>query len=1094
MFTLGKGKARTTHESPITVVASARACGVKILLQLFFMQTQIMSKANDVNGAGPKISRAGFASDTGAGVARSVTSEFPTNGFKATHKIKKDGKFRVASLNVGTLRGKSLEVVGILSERRVDVCCLQEVRWKGGGAKVATYKLFWKGGEKGEAGVGVMVEKRWIDKVLKVERLNERCMLLRLMCEGEVVNILSVYAPQVGREREEKEEFWQDLSEFVGEIPSEEKIILAGDLNGHIGERAEGYEEVHGGFGYGVRNGEGESILEFAKQQKLVVCNSFFKKEKEKFITYNSGGNRSMLDYILVRSRDRRYIINWNSVGGMECVKQHKLVMCDMKLREQRGLEKKKYEPRIKIWKLREWDIREKFKKRVKEELCNKECGEGVNETWTEMRDVLRSAATEVCGIRRGPPRHRETWWWTREVEEVVRYKRKCFRKWKRSKSVQDKGEYVRARQKAKKVVAKAKDRANEELADELESDEGKQKIFKMAKQMSRERADVTKVNCIKDSRGRLILDEIGKKRVWKEYMEKLLNEENEWDGEVGAEKKEGPECEISKEEVEKVMRRMKTGKAAGQSGIVTEMIKAMGEEGILWITELCNRIVWERKIPDDWQRSTLVPIYKGKGDPLECGSYRAIKLLEHGMKILEKVLERRLRQIVELDEMQFGFTPGRGTTDAIFIVRQMQEKYRAKKRPLYYAFVDLEKAYDRIPREVVRWALREAGVDEWLVDTVMCTYKNARTVVQTDDGLTEEFEVGVGLHQGSALSPVLFIIVMDRVCRKIRGGLPWELLYADDLALMAQDLDELRDKLRKWKRDMEAKGMRVNLGKTKVMWGGSDCRRDYGVKFPCAVCDKGVGSNSILCEKCEKWTHKKCSGVKGSLSRVNNFECSRCSREAKSEGVENSDEMEIEPGLGVERVDRFCYLGEMLGEEGGADLAVANRVGKAWGKFNTMAPLLCNKSITGKVKGMLYMACVRSCLLYGSETWALTKENERKLVNTENRMIRKMSRLRDGIPVDMTRQEMGVMAISEAIKLGRLRWFGHVKRRDEGNWVRKCMDMEIEGKNPKGRPKRTWRQVVKDDLKLMGVEEEEAEDRDCWRFRLDCMKFLANL
>ena len=75
-------------------------------------------------------------------------------------------------------------------------------------------------------------------------------------------------------------------------------------------------------------------------------------------------------------------------------------------------------------------------------------------------------------------------------------------------------------------------------------------------------------------------------------------------------------------------------------------------------------------------------------------------------MKILEKALESRIRQIVELDEMQFGFTPGRGTTDAIFIVRQLREKFRAKGRPLYYAFVDLEKAYDRIPREVVRWAL----------------------------------------------------------------------------------------------------------------------------------------------------------------------------------------------------------------------------------------------------------------------------------------------------------------------------------------------------------------------------------------------------
>ena len=190
------------------------------------------------------------------------------------------------------------------------------------------------------------------------------------------------------------------------------------------------------------------------------------------------------------------------------------------------------------------------------------------------------------------------------------------FQKWTRSKSEQDRGEYVRARQRARKAVSKAKERGNDELAKELESEEGKQKVFRVAKQMARERVDVTKVNCLKDSQGRLILDESGKKRVWKEYMEKLLNEENEWDGEVEAGKKEGSECEICKEEVEWVMRRMKTGKAAGQSGIVTEMIKAMGEDGVIWMTEICNRIVRERRIPEDWQRSVLVPIYKGKGVP----------------------------------------------------------------------------------------------------------------------------------------------------------------------------------------------------------------------------------------------------------------------------------------------------------------------------------------------------------------------------------------------------------------------------------------------------------------------------------------------
>ena len=102
------------------------------------------------------------------------------------------------------------------------------------------------------------------------------------------------------------------------------------------------------------------------------------------------------------------------------------------------------------------------------------------------------------------------------------------------------------------------------------------------------------------------------------------------------------------------------------------------------------------------------------------------------------------------------------------------------------------------------------------------------------------------------------------------------------------------------------------------------------------------------------------------------------------------------------------------------------------------------------------------------------------------------MNGLREGIPVEKIRQEMGVIAINDAIKLGRLRWFGHVKRREEGNYVKRCMDMDIESRNPKGRPKRTWRQVVREDLKLMGVEEEE--DRDYWRFRLDCMRFMASL
>jgi len=129
---------------------------------------------------------------------------------------------------------------------------------------------------------------------------------------------------------------------------------------------------------------------------------------------------------------------------------------------------------------------------------------------------------------------------------------------------------------------------------------------------------------------------------------------------------------------------------------------------------------VKEGSIPDDWKSSVVLPVYKGKGDPVECGSYRGIKLLEHAMKVVERIFEHRIRQQIEIDDMQFGFVKGKGTTDA-----------RVKGKKVYFGFVDLEKAFDRVPREVISWAMRKLRVKEWLVSAVMSVYADAKTVVR---------------------------------------------------------------------------------------------------------------------------------------------------------------------------------------------------------------------------------------------------------------------------------------------------------------------------------------------------------------------------
>ena len=165
-------------------------------------------------------------------------------------------------------------------------------------------------------------------------------------------------------------------------------------------------------------------------------------------------------------------------------------------------------------------------------------------------------------------------------------------------------------------------------------------------------------------------------------------------------------------------------------------------------------------------------------------------------MKVVERIFEHRIRQQIEIDDMQFGFMKGKGTNDAIFMARQMQENFRVKGKKLYFGFVDLERAFDRVPREVISWAVHKLGVEEWLVSAVMSMYADAKTVVRTVYGNSKSFEVKVGMHQGSALSPLLFVIIMEAISREFGVALPWELLYADDLAVIADTEEELIKRL----------------------------------------------------------------------------------------------------------------------------------------------------------------------------------------------------------------------------------------------------------------------------------------------------------
>uniref|UniRef100_A0A914XAH1 Endonuclease/exonuclease/phosphatase domain-containing protein n=1 Tax=Plectus sambesii TaxID=2011161 RepID=A0A914XAH1_9BILA len=212
----------------------------------------------------------------------------PRNG---RARLKKQA-FRVATLNIGTLTGRGRELADLLRRRRVHVASLQETRWKGAKAKDLGdgYKLLYNVGVSGRNGVGIVICDELKDKVVDVQRVSNRLMLVKLDMKEGLVNIVSAYAPQGGCSSEDKADFWQLLDGVMQSVPAQEQVLVLGDLNGHLGVARTGYERVHGGHAIGNRNQEGEEVLAFALAYDMALTNTYFKKKDEQLATYSSGG------------------------------------------------------------------------------------------------------------------------------------------------------------------------------------------------------------------------------------------------------------------------------------------------------------------------------------------------------------------------------------------------------------------------------------------------------------------------------------------------------------------------------------------------------------------------------------------------------------------------------------------------------------------------------------------------------------------------------------------------------------------------------------------------------------------------------------
>ncbi|KAK3529362.1 hypothetical protein QTP70_029477, partial [Hemibagrus guttatus] len=236
----------------------------------------------------------------------------------------------------------------------------------------------------------------------------------------------------------------------------------------------------------------------------------------------------------------------------------------------------------------------------------------------------------------------------------------------------------------------------------------------------------------------------------------------------------------------------------------------------------------------------------------------------------------------------------------------------------------NLEKAYDRVPREELWYCMRKSGVAEKYVRVVQDMYERSRTVVRCAVGQTEEFKVEVGLHQGSALSPFLFAIVMDQLSEEVRQESPWTMMFADDIVICSESREQVEENLERWRFALERRGMKVSRSKTEYM---------------CVNEREGSGTVRLQGEE-------------------------------------------------VKKVQEFKYLGSTVQSNGECGKEVKKRVQAGWNGWRKVSGVLCDRKISARIKGKVYRTVVRPAMLYGLETVSLRKRQESELEVAELKML----------------------------------------------------------------------------------------------------------
>ena len=961
--------------------------------------------------------------------------ESPREASAPTTLLTTKTKTRIGTWNIRTLMetGKSSQVCREMHRYNLKILGLCETRWIGTGRIRLTSgdTIIYSGQAEGQPhmhGVALLMTPEATRALLSWEPVSPRILTARFYSKGRKVTIIQCYAPTNTADIADKEEFYEQIQAIIDKTPKRDLKILMGDLNAKVGSDNTNKEFIMGKHGIGEQNENGEFFTDFCAFNDLVIGGTIFPHKTIHKTTWISpdGKTENQIDHITIGRKWRRSLHDVRVKRGADAASDHHLVVATLLIK----LKAYNDQARRPLHKFNVHSLKEKEKKEeFKIELRNKFSvlsllpEETVEEQWHSLREVWTTTCNTILGKK--TRQHKEwltTGTWTL-IADRKHLKHQISQTQEQEKKKELQARYWEINRQVKRSARKDKRNFIEELTEEAETAAGQRnmkRVYDITRTLSGKNSNPSRP--VKDKNGNTISDADGQRARWAEHFKETLNRPPPPTPPDIPPPTELLDININpptKAEITKAIKSLKSGKAAGPDGIPPEALKADTQTSTDMLYPLLHKIWEQERVPEDWKKGHLVKLSK-KGDLSSCNNWRGIMLLSVPGKVLTRIILERLKTALDktLRDEQAGFRQDRSCTDHIATLRIIIEQSLEWQTPLYTVFVDFQKAFDSVDRDVIWRLMYHYGFPPKFVTIIQQLYEHATCQVIHDGKLTEPFTVQTGVRQGCLLSPTIFLMVVDWVMRQStagqRTGIQWtftkqleDLDFADDISLLSHKQQDAQEKLCRVAEEAEKTGLQINIGKTEIM-------------------------------------------------RVNN-------KQQDPVRLHQED---------IKEVDKFVYLGSIISKDGGTDEDIKCRINKARYAFNTLRPIWRSTALSLHNKIRIFNTNVKSVLLYGSETWRVTKTNTHKLQTFTNRCLRNILNIRwpEVLPNEQLWDRMRQTPIETEIKKRKWGWIGHTLRKPASNVTKQALDWNPQGKRKVGRPKQTWRRSVDTEVKATGM------------------------